>query len=140
MTVLRTLLLTLIAALAVAGCQSGGGDGPALEAAMPTDTHDNCSVLDQGATFLSGGGGESDGVVRLGMSECGLIGVLGQPESVAPAVRPGAARAVTMTYRNPDGTGTAYVFENNALKEINRVAPGQAAPGQLAPGQPLATN
>ena len=132
MTALRTLLLSLIAALALAGCQSDGGDGPALQAAMPTDTYDNCGVLDQGATFLSGGGSESDGVVRLGMSECGLINALGQPESVAPAVRPGAARAVTMTYRNPDGTGTAYLFENNALKEINRVAPGQP--------QPLATN
>jgi hypothetical protein len=69
------------------------------------------------------------------MSECALIGVLGDPASVAPAREPTGERHVTMTYANPDGTATTYVFVDNSLREMNLVtgAP-QPPPGAAPPG------
>ena len=121
-----------------AGCVTGGGDDPALSAAMPSDTFETCrggGAIGEGVNFLSGGGGGGARSVSLGMSECALIGVLGDPASVAPAREPTGERHVTMTYANPDGTATTYVFVNNSLREMNLVtgAP-QPLPGAAPPG------
>lgn len=130
--------------LAIAGCvRSGSGIGGRLmgggeqrqsAAPMPTDTYDNCAGrVVEGVNFLSSSG--SGGTVSIGMTECELIGVLGNPTSVTAGARPGARRFVTMTYANPDGTATHYLFVDNALREMNRASAAPApAPEATPPG------
>jgi hypothetical protein len=109
-------LRPLALAFALAAC--AGGEDAALElGAMPPDTYDNCSTGIGGVSIFSSGGG---GVVSLGMTECALVKVLGDPAQVTRDPAAGGPRRVTLTYAHPDGTGTAYVFVNNALKEIER--------------------
>jgi len=124
-------------AMLTAGCVTGGGGEPEIAASMPSDTYETCrgggGALSEGVNFLSSGGGAS--TVSLGMSECELIGVLGDPAGVTPAARPGGGRHVTMTYANPDGTTTAYVFVDNALREMNLVSQTpQPLPEAAPPG------
>ena len=107
----------------IAGCITDGGDATDLAAAIPTDTYETCragSVLNEGVNFLSSGTGP--GRVKLGMSECALIQVLGNPVNVIPSNQPGAGRHVSMIYTNADGTATSYLFVNNALREMNLVS------------------
>jgi hypothetical protein len=118
-----------------AGCITGGGEAE-IAASMPSDTYETCrggggGALGEGVNFLSSGGGAR--TVSLGMSECELIGVLGDPAGVTPEPRAGAGRHVTMTYANPDGTATAYVFVDNALREMNRVSPTPQPLSEAAP-------
>ncbi len=125
-----------VAAILTAGCISDVGGEPDLAAAIPSDTYETCrggGALDQGVNFLSSGGGA--GRVELGMSECALIQVLGNPVNIAPGIQPAAGRQVSMIYANPDGTSTSYVFVNNALREINLVSQTPQAP-QTLPGAP----
>lgn len=107
--------------VSVSACVSLGGDDEAdfdAELAMPTDTYDNCSRSVSG--FLTGGGG-GGGAIQLGMSECALIRSLGDADEVLPQFAPQGERRVILSYAHPQGGSTAYLFVNNALKEINRV-------------------
>lgn len=100
------------------GLGSGGGDD-SDEFAARTDTYDNCGG--GGAGLLIGGGLSGGGAVRLGMSECELVNAIGTADEVLPQFAVEGERRVILSYAHPQGGTTAYLFVNNALKEINRV-------------------
>ncbi|VAW10041.1 hypothetical protein MNBD_ALPHA09-1499 [hydrothermal vent metagenome] len=111
-------LSSLVLPLFLAGCISlgGGGDDPDIDLAMPTDTYDNCGGTSNLLTSATGGSG---GAVRLGMTECALVNALGDADEVTPQFAPEGERRIIMVYANPNGGSTAYLFVDNALKEIN---------------------
>jgi hypothetical protein len=117
-----------------------------LEIAVPTDTIDTCRAGGAGISgvnslFSSG----TTGSVRLGMTECQLVKVLGQPSQVlrdaglvqnplvvapgtagapasaAPAAISAGQRRITLVYASELGRATGYRFVDNALKEISRM-------------------
>lgn len=118
------VIVAIVLPVFVAGCVSlgigGGGDrsDPDIDLAMPTDTYDNCSGASNLLTSATGGGG---GAVTLGMTECDLLNTLGDADEVTPQFASEGERRIIMVYANPNGGSTAYLFVDNALKEINLV-------------------
>jgi len=111
-------LSSYILPLFLAGCVSVGGGGKEVDLdAMPTDTYDNCGGTGNFLTSATGGGG----AVRLEMTECELVNALGDADEVTPQFAQNGERRIIMTYENPNGGSTAYLFVANSLKEINRV-------------------
>ncbi|MHA1524336.1 MAG: hypothetical protein ACTSY1_07990 [Alphaproteobacteria bacterium] len=145
-------ILVIAAMVSLAGCATAT-EKETLATAVPTDTYDTCRA---------GGGGNlsgvsnlfsaaSPGVVKLGMSECALVQVLGEPSQVlrggiglvedpimaapgspsalgapstpgaAPVAIPAGQRRITLVYAVEQGRATGYRFVNNALKEISRM-------------------
>jgi len=103
----------------LAGCVSlgRGGNEPDIDA-MPTDTYDNCGGA---GNFLTSATGGSGGAVRLEMTECDLTNALGDADEITPQFAQNGERRIIMTYNNPNGGSTAYLFVSNSLVEINRV-------------------
>ena len=64
--------------------------------------------------------GQSTGVT-LGMPECGLVQLLGQPEQLDIGADEGGSRTVTMLYNKGERPGR-YRFSDGQLKTIERVA------------------
>ena len=134
-SVARIFLVTVT--IVLVGCTSIGSDQTAAPA-VPTDNIDNCRGGVANATgvsslFSSG----SSGVVKLGMTECELVNVLGEPSQIlrgggavpnpllaSPDQAPVLAatqRQITLVYAREGGSATGYRFVENALKEISRM-------------------
>jgi len=112
-------LSAYILPLFLAGCVSlGGGDKEVDIDAMPTDTYENCGGA---GNFLTSATGGSGGAVRLEMTECELINSIGDADEVTPQYAQNGERRIIMSYENPNGGSTVYLFVANSLKEINRV-------------------
>jgi len=120
MKIFRAIVVVVLLPIFLSGCVSlGGGDkDDDIDFAMPKDTYDNCGGA---SNFLSSATGGGSGAVSLGMSECALLNALGEADEVTPQFAAEGERRVIMSYVSPDGGSTAYLFVNNALKEINRV-------------------
>lgn len=112
--------MAFVLPLALTACVSFGSDEEEvdLDLAMPTDTYDNCGGAGNFLTSATGGG---SGTVKLGMTECELSNALGEADEITPQFAREGERRIIMVYANPNGGSTAYLFVQNALKEINRI-------------------
>lgn len=75
--------------------------------------------------------GQATGVA-VGMSECGLVQLLGQPEQLDIGADEGGRRKVAMRYNKGDRPGL-YQFSEGQLKVIERVAAPAPAPKPKKP-------
>ncbi len=108
------------ALILLVGCIEGGNGEPNLAVTVAPGTYETCGgrgFVSDGVNFLSSASGPVG--VKIEMSECELIRVLGMPTSLVPGPQVPGRRRITMVYANQDGTQTHYVFLNNALREIN---------------------
>lgn len=122
MKLTRNIAIATVLALMTTACVSfGGEDDPDAAFAMPTDTYENCGSV--GSDLLSSAGlsSSSGDAVRLGMTECQLLNALGAADELSPQFAPEGERRIIISYVNESGGSTAYLFVDNALKEINRV-------------------